>query len=287
MSVSKESDAGFPWFEEQNFTGWLVHFRAHLRKAGAHVVLDRSRPSDLDAQGNPIPMNAQKRCTFNDEVAEYDRLDNIAFSELMKACRQNVKMKNLSETGEVNTAFELLQRLRQRYHTVDDITKAKHMLNYHALTEVESESGAEFVDRELREYLALRDMGVQIDDSIRLTKFIQQDTTNTKHKQLTQTIFTTPNMTLGRAASLFETYNPPSGPAAVPTTPTVMQSFVATATEKTTNYQIVPRKSQFPIRRGLKNPIRLHLLSPDQLNARDSLAQSVTLWVPDSPVSSS
>ena len=91
----------------------------------------------------------------------------------------------------------------------------------HALTQGESESGAEFVDRELREYLALRDMGVQIDDSICLTKFIQQDTTNTKHKQLAQTIFTTLNMTLGRAASLFETYNPPSGPAAVPTTPTV------------------------------------------------------------------
>ena len=72
----------------------------------------------------------------NDEVAEYDRLDNIAF---------------LSETGEFNTANELLQRLRQRYYTVDDITKAKHMLNYHALTQGESESGAEFVDRELRE----------------------------------------------------------------------------------------------------------------------------------------
>ena len=182
MSASKESDAGFPWFEEQNFTGWLVQFRAHLCKAGAHVVLDRPRPSDLDAQGNPIPMNAQQRRTFNDEVAKYNRLDNIAFSELIKACRQNVKAKNLSETGKFNTAYELLQRLRQRYYTVDDITKAKHMLNYHALTQGESESGAEFLDRELREYLALRDMGVQIDDSIRLTKFIHQDTTNTKHK---------------------------------------------------------------------------------------------------------
>ena len=68
MSASKESDAGFPWFEEQNFTGWLVQFCAHLRKTGAHVVLDRPRPSDLDAQGNPIPMNAQQRQTFNDEV---------------------------------------------------------------------------------------------------------------------------------------------------------------------------------------------------------------------------
>ena len=150
-------------------------------KSGAHVVLD---PSDLDAQGNPIPMNAQQRRTFNDELAECDRHDNIAFSDLMKACHQNVKVKNLSETGEFNTAFELLQRPRQRYYTVDDITKAKPMLNYHALKQDESKSGAEFVNRELREYSALRDMGVQIDDSIRLTKFIQQDTMNTKHKQL-------------------------------------------------------------------------------------------------------
>ena len=55
---------------------------------------------------------------------------------------------------------------------MDDITKVKHRLNYHALTQGESESGAEFADRELRENLALRDMGVQIDDSICLTKFI-------------------------------------------------------------------------------------------------------------------
>ena len=141
MSSSEDNDVGFPWFEEQNFTGWLVQFRAHLRKSGAHVVLDRPRPSDLDAQGNPIPMNAQQRRTFNDEVAEYNRLDNNnAFSELMKACRQNFNVKNLSETSEFNTAFVLLQRLRQRYYTVDDFTKAKHMLNYHALTQGESES---------------------------------------------------------------------------------------------------------------------------------------------------
>ena len=65
MSVSEESDAGFSLFEEQNFTGWLVQVRAHLRKAGAHVVLDRPRPSDLDAEGIPIPMNAQQRHTLH------------------------------------------------------------------------------------------------------------------------------------------------------------------------------------------------------------------------------
>ena len=41
-----------------------------------------------------------------------------------------------------------------------------------------TDSGAEFVDREQKEFLALREMGINVDDSLRLTKFIQQDTTN-------------------------------------------------------------------------------------------------------------
>ena len=109
------------------------------------------------------------------------------------------------------------------------------MLNYHALKQDESKSGAEFVNRELREYMALRDMGVQIDDSIRLTKFIQQDTTNTKHKHLAQAIFTEPNMTLGRAASLLRLI--------IRQLQRSTRSLAVTAKEKTTNYQIVPRNS--------------------------------------------
>ena len=90
------------------------------------------------------------------------------------------------------------------------MVKASHLLRYSSLKQLENESGAEFVDREQKEYLVLRDMGINVDDSLRLTKFIQQDSTNSKHKSLAQTIFTTPNMTLNRATSLFETYHPGS-----------------------------------------------------------------------------
>jgi hypothetical protein len=55
-------------------------------------------------------------------------------------------------------------------------------------------------------------MGINVDDSLRLTKSIQQDTTNSKHKSLAQTIFTAPIMTLSQATSLFETYNPGGDP---------------------------------------------------------------------------
>ena len=101
------------------------------------------------------------------------------------------------------------------------------------------------MDRELREYLALRDMGVQIDDSIRLTKFIKQDTTNTKHKQLAQTILTTPNMTFNRAAFLLRLIIHCLDLLQLQQLQRSTQLLVATAREKTTNFQIVPRKSQF------------------------------------------
>ena len=88
MRSSQESDHDFQWFEDQNITGWLVKF-----KARKDDDLKRSRPSDLDTKGNLIPMNA-----LYDDLAEYDRLDDIAFLDLMKACSQSPKVKKYLST---------------------------------------------------------------------------------------------------------------------------------------------------------------------------------------------
>ena len=53
------------------------------------------------------------------------------------------------------------------------MAKAAHLLHYLSLKQLEGESGAEFVDREEREYLALPQMGINVDDSLCLTKFIR------------------------------------------------------------------------------------------------------------------
>ena len=45
------------------------------------------------------------------------------------------------------------------------------MLQQHSLKQKESKSGADFVDREKREYLALCDMDLNVEDSIQFTKF--------------------------------------------------------------------------------------------------------------------
>lgn len=243
MANLTDSDKGFPYFEEANFSGWLVQFKAHLRQFDADEVLDSPIPKDTDENGNPIPMNARERAEFNRELADYKAKDRIAYSHIMKACRLNPKTKNLTETGGMKTGHEILLRLRQRFHSVDEMVKAQHLLRYYSLKQSEAESGADFVDREQREYLALREMGINVDDSLRLTKFIHEETTNSKHKALAQTIFTTPNMTLSRATSLFETYQPRSTDS---TTPSVNVLFCRYCKKDGHNIQSCLKRSKNP-----------------------------------------
>jgi hypothetical protein len=116
----------------------------------------------------------------------YKELDKIAYARIMKACRLNPKTKLLCESDNFKTANEILVRLLQRFHSVDETMKASHLLRYSTLKQHEGESGADFVDREQREYTALREMGINVDDSLRLTKFIQQETTNSMQKSFVE-----------------------------------------------------------------------------------------------------
>jgi ribosomal protein L44E len=100
------------------------------------------------------------------------------------------------------------------------------------------------VDRKQREYTALRKMGINVDDSLRLTKFIQQDTTNSKYKSLAQTIFTTPNMTLSRATSLFEMYHPDEQLAESSFLPSVVAMFCRYCKKKGRVIQSCMKKSK-------------------------------------------
>jgi hypothetical protein len=201
-------DKSFPYFEGTNFSGWLKQFKAVLREFDCDEIIETPIPKDVDANGNPIVMNARERAEFDRKLKKYKDKDKIAYPKIMQACRQNPQTKSLCETGDFSTANEILVRLRQRFHSVDAMVKASHILRYSSLKQLQTETDAEFVDREQKEFIALQEMGINVDDSLRLTKFIQQDTTNSKHKSLAQTIFSTPNMTFSRATSLFETNHP-------------------------------------------------------------------------------
>jgi len=202
---------GFPWFEENNYTGWFIQFKAHLRRTDSLAPIMGARPTPpLDAAGFAIPQNQAMGRAMGTAQAAYDKADNIAFSDLMKACRRNPKTKILTETGDFEGAFALITRLKSRYNNIDEVKKASHLLKYHSLAQKEQESGADYVAREQQEFVALKAMGVDVDDALRLTKFIQDKTTNSQHQVLAQTIYSTPQITLSRATSLFEGYTPSS-----------------------------------------------------------------------------
>ena len=67
MANPEEHDKGFPYFEENNFSGWLVQFKAHLRQFDADEVLEFPIPKDVDANGVPIAMNHRERADFTRE----------------------------------------------------------------------------------------------------------------------------------------------------------------------------------------------------------------------------
>ena len=208
--------ASFPWFEEENFTGWFIQFKAHLRRTDSLVAIMGPRPeAPLGADGQPQVLNQAQTRDLTTRQEEYDAADNIAFSDLMKACRKNPRTKNLTESNDFASAWPLMERLRSRFHNIDEIKKAAHLLKYHTLTMAAGESGRDFVDREQREFNALSAMGVAVDNSMRLTKFIQEKTTNSQHHGLAKTIYSTPGMTLTRATGLFEGYEPAESPHVV------------------------------------------------------------------------
>jgi hypothetical protein len=53
-------DKSFP-FEGTNFSGWLKQFKAVLREFDCDEMIETPIPKDVDANGNPIVMNARGR----------------------------------------------------------------------------------------------------------------------------------------------------------------------------------------------------------------------------------
>lgn len=65
-----------------------------------------------------------------------------------------------------------MQRLKNMFNSLDAVTKAAHILQYLFLVQKQGESGADFVDKEQREFLTLHEVGIDMNDSRRFTKYI-------------------------------------------------------------------------------------------------------------------
>ena len=62
---TNDHDACFPWFEPNNFSGWLISVVGHLRRTNSDFVLDGPPPDDHDANGQPMIMNNAESVEFS------------------------------------------------------------------------------------------------------------------------------------------------------------------------------------------------------------------------------
>ena len=91
-------------------------------------------------------------------------------------------------------------------------------------------------------------MGINLDDSLRLNKFIQQGTTTSRHRSLAQTFLLTPDMTVGRATLFFET----SAPANLPPTESVNALFCRYCKSNDHKIQACPSKEKEILQKELR-----------------------------------
>jgi hypothetical protein len=61
----KSTKASLIYFEEHNFSGWLIQFKAMLREHECDEIIETPIPKDVDANGALILMNARERQDFN------------------------------------------------------------------------------------------------------------------------------------------------------------------------------------------------------------------------------
>jgi hypothetical protein len=86
-------DKSFPYFEGTIFSGWLKQFMAVLREFDCDEMIETPIPKDVDANGNPIVMNAREIAEFDRKLKQYKDKDKIAYPKIMQACLRILRLR--------------------------------------------------------------------------------------------------------------------------------------------------------------------------------------------------
>ena len=210
---STDYDKGFPFFEADNFSGWKVHARAYLKnpkfpKDTFKVFegkLERPKsPMNNDDPPVRIPLNAAQRRQLETSREEWDTMDRYVESYLYKALYVLPDTKRMLEVKEFGTSYEIVKALSNRYHSDDQATKSKLLLDFHSLKQKPHETGTQFVDRINGAARDLEVMGEDISEAQKLSRLMSTTKTNSTYDNLSLQIYSTPEMTWSKAAGLFE-----------------------------------------------------------------------------------
>jgi hypothetical protein len=179
--MAQEKDYGFLFFEEDNYLGWLVHYKALLRSPecppGTQDALFEACPkAPMDETVNPpapVAVSAAEQAALKRRQDEWVVKDNICFLTLMKARIKSPKTKRMIEAGNFSHAFQIIKVLERRYNTHDQ--KSALTLAFHSLKQETGESGAEFVERINGAVMKLEKAGEEEGDNGDVVSMITND----------------------------------------------------------------------------------------------------------------
>jgi hypothetical protein len=194
MSSKDDFKDAFPYFESNNFHGWLIQFKSHCRGIGAHLALKPRPVPPVDANGFPLVLNAAQARQLAQLQEIWDEHDHKAFSALMRACIKDPKTKKLTETEDFEHALPLLTRLEERYLSDTDRQKGVAWSQFFNFTASESESGMDLVTRFDGIVRHLQNLGEPVTPAQLYHRFLEASlqSPGSHHQLLATAIYTNP-----------------------------------------------------------------------------------------------
>ena len=242
-------EIAFPWITPGEMQKWIILIRAHLGEKAVKYVIDTvtqrpypdpERLAELRRAGDPAAV-VRYRKQIRKAATDWDAANLKAYGILVKACTLNSHAMTVVLAYPEDTAYDLLQRLIQRFDQSGMLgVKQAKLAAFNSMV-LDNETAPEFVDRITRARIDLVGIGCDyIDYDVhclgRLKEGMLQDP---RYKELCLNIRGLPECTWDRALELIyahEISNPPTQakasapatatPADEPLTPAVVRRLI-------------------------------------------------------------
>ena len=170
--------SGPPSIDEKNIILWLFRMRNYLRGTEqAHLAIDQEKPvlnqealnALLNPNGNETPRSKEFQKAHDDAVKLWTERNDIAWGKISVAIGNSPTALQIAiSCPNTDTAKDLLDRLRNRFHVVDNNIIQAAISDFNSMKILNGEQGQSFVNRLVEKKMILASYGREIEDDIDL-----------------------------------------------------------------------------------------------------------------------
>jgi len=163
-----------PRFDDQDFDGWMVFFKAFLMKFDrADLALTELMPMrDMNGDGEEYPYDDDLLEEANQKRREkwLDR-NSCAYSYVMEACSLHDEAKLVVKANNGGTmAAVLVKNLREKFKVIQQSMKQSKITKFNLLVMEPGETCSRFVDKVKEQAQKLENMGEKVSNTNLLTR---------------------------------------------------------------------------------------------------------------------